>query len=93
MLISLQKILLFILLARESVVQFAQLNCLNRLSQLNHLFLKRLLLLKMVVGMYAKDPVWNMASLDRSLVREMENQLVLIIPKLKINGIKLFMVM
>jgi hypothetical protein len=43
--------------------------------------------------MYVKDQVWNMVLSDRLLARKMENQLVLIIPKLKINGIKLFMVM
>lgn len=93
MLISQQKILLFILLVRESVVRFAQLNHLNRLLQLNHPFLKRLLLLRMVAGMCAKGQVWNMALSDRLLVHKTENQLVLTILKLKINGIKLFMAM
>ena len=93
MLILRQKILLFILLVRENIVRFAQLNHLNRLLQLSHLFLKRLLLLRMVVGMYAKDPVWNMVLSDRLLAHKTENQLALTILKLKINGIKLFMAM
>ena len=93
MLISQQKILLFILLVRESVAQFAQLNHLNRLLQLNHPSLKRLLLLRMVVGMCAKDQVWNTTLSDRLLAHKTENQLVLTILKLKINGIKLFMAM
>ena len=88
-----QKILLFILLVRESVVQFAQLKHLNRLFQLNHPLLKRLLLLRMVVGMCAKDLVWNMVLSDRLLAHKTENQLALTILKLKINGIKLFMAM